>query len=99
MTFDRKAAADVLIGTAIAAAVLLIAFAAFAQQPAMYRLLVTNDQLNLIGKALGKMPFEEVYQTIDIIRGQVAAQNAEAAKKPDPPPAETPKPPEPEAPK
>lgn len=58
-----------------------------------YTISVTETELNLIGKALGKMPYEEVVQVINTISGQVAAKQARdkaASEKPkkeeDPPP-------------
>jgi hypothetical protein len=63
---------------------LLVATPAFAQQqPQHYTLTVTEPELNLIGKALGKMPFEEVSSLVNNIIGQVHQQQAAAKPKPD----------------
>jgi hypothetical protein len=48
---------------------------------------ISESQLNLIGKALGNLPFNEVYQTIDVIRAQVNAQTKPQTSGPKPIPA------------
>ena len=48
--------------------------------PSVYTLVLTNDQVNLLGKALGKLPFEDVYQIITVIQSQVNTQQADATR-------------------
>lgn len=49
-----------------------------------FTITVTNEQLNVIGKALGKLPYEEVFQTVGQINQQVQAQIAARQQKPWP---------------
>ena len=86
MTFDRKAAMDVVIGAVIAAAILLVAYAALAQ-PANYTITLTGPQLDQIGKLLAKQPYEDVYQLIAVIQAQVVQQQHPPA--PPAPPEQT----------
>jgi hypothetical protein len=65
---------------------LLLTTSAMAQQPAQYILTLTPEQLNLIGKALGKLPYEDAWQIIGVIQQQAVKQQQEAAKPPPPPP-------------
>lgn len=58
-----------LIGAAV-----LFATSAVAQERE-YDLRVTATEVNLIGKALGKLSFDEVAPIIDKLRNQVAIQN------------------------
>ena len=81
----------------VLAAVLTFVFgaSAFAQQPAQYDIVLSPAQLNLIGTALGKMPYETVHDTVDVIMNQVRAQMApKVTPKPDAEKADAPKPPE-----
>ena len=50
-----------------------------------YTITLNEQQLNLLGKALGKMPFEEVAQTIQIIQQQVTEQQQKEKAKQEPP--------------
>lgn len=63
---------------------LAIVTPAFAQQPEV-NLKISNDDVNTIGKALGKLPFDEVAGLIQKLREQIIAQQpkpAEAAPAP-----------------
>jgi hypothetical protein len=62
----------------LAAALSVVAFSASAQQPSQFTIVVSEQQLNLIGVALGKLPYEAVHDTIDHIMLQVKAQQAAA---------------------
>lgn len=48
-------------------------------QPAQYQIQLNDDQLNFIGKTLGKLPYEDVYQLINAIAAQVKQQQERAA--------------------
>jgi len=48
--------------------------AALAQQPANYTIVLTGPQLDAVGKALAKQPYEDVYQLIAVIQAQVVQQ-------------------------
>jgi len=62
---------------AIAASCIIFACAnAQAQQPSTsYNIKVDNSQLDLIGKALGKMPYEDVAVLMQVLRQQVVEQS------------------------
>lgn len=78
-------------GTAFAALV-IISTVAFAQQEKTFTLSVSETQLNQIGKALGKQPYEDVASLIGSLLHQVQQQQAAAAKpKPEADNAEKPK--------
>lgn len=81
----------------------LIATPALAQEPQVtnqiYNLRVTNDEINVIGKSLGKLPFDEVAPIIQKLRTQIAEQQmpkADAVPVPKPRPSEAPQAPNPE---
>jgi hypothetical protein len=71
-------------------ALLLSTVPALAQGPASYTLTLTEAQLNLVGRALSKQPYEDVYQILAVIQQQVNQQQA-AAKPPPPAQSEPPK--------
>jgi hypothetical protein len=59
-----------------------------------FTITVTEPQLNLIGAALGKMPFEQVAPTVQAIQAQINAQLKQQASPPPPLPTPVPVPPE-----
>lgn len=54
-------------------AALLFATPAFAQE---ITLKVTNEDVNMIGKGLGKLPFDDVASLIQKLRNQIVEQQA-----------------------
>ena len=62
---------------AIFAMAMLAAGAAHAED---YTITVTEQQLNTIGKALGKLPFEEVQSTIAAVTAQIGEQQRKHAE-------------------
>ncbi len=66
----------------------LAATPAYAQQapaPQEFNLKITSDDVNTIGKALGKLPFDDVAPLIQKLRQQIVEQSQAQAK-----PAEVP---------
>ena len=67
--------------------------AAYAQSPAQYTVTVTPQNMAMIGKALGQMPYSDVAVLIADLQRQMVEQNkaaADAAKKPDDKPPSSP---------
>lgn len=71
-----------MMRAAIAGAVLLALCASAVAQT--FTLTLTEAQLNLVGKALGKLPYEDVAPTINAIMQQVVEQQRAAAPKKEP---------------
>lgn len=69
-------------------AILVVLCGTAQAQERTFNLTVTEPQLNYIGKALGKQPYEDVRAIIDSIQTQV---NAQLAREPERPKAATPK--------
>lgn len=46
-----------------------------APAPTEFKLTVTNDDVNTIGKALGRLPFDDVAQLIQKLREQIVSQS------------------------
>ena len=70
-----------MLRLATIAAMLIFSASFAAAQPVtgpMFDIRLTEQQLNVVGKALGKMPGEEVFETRDAILEQVKAQIARA---------------------
>jgi hypothetical protein len=73
--------------------ILMLSTAAIAQQPNQspqpkeYVLRLTPDDVNVIGKALGRLPFDDVAMVIQSLRAQIIDQNTpkqpSTSKEPD----------------
>lgn len=57
------------------AAAIAIPTLANAQAPAEFNLKVTNDDVAIIGKGLGRLPFDDVAPLIQKLREQITSQN------------------------
>ena len=67
--------------TLIIIALVLLASPALAQQQQQtFTIVLTGPQIDLIGKALGKLPFEEVSGVVGVISTQIAGQQQKAAQ-------------------